>query len=1056
MTRELLLSLVHNASTQLSNELVALNDDILFLQNELSLSKNKHCSDLVKRKTDTTKEQKLKRLSAFLTKYVTFLMDKREGSAPPGCYYSHVVSRTGGIASLMGGMSDADTSNERNAAERLKDLCQKRSALEDMLHLLRISEVQKLSDDKSQDVFSDLMFQLKSSILGGAEHLFSRMWSSGGGDKFRGGKASGKASGSGTDDEWNAARGDHSSTAASAESGGNSSRERVSDLEEADGASDVHTGGTPRGESPAKSPSLGGHHSEKGSPLNWKSHTEERPLPKSGSLTSPFLKKQQKCGSRNNPGDSSLQRFHLMRKCFSNTRGAATSFLFDRDGGVNGGEAAIPMQTRRSEKRKIPLLRKSSRGESTHLENKHTNVAVLKGHIEKGSPKMPVKTIPPSINKAGKNVCTRKGSNEPNGEALGERDRSSSFDSLSSSSSDASASRGPGGEKTGSGNQMGRKKYLIRINRKGHGSFEVTKEGANSSGRVYDFEVLYEGGDEVVGMSDAATPQQGTPKQLVHFSFLRRGGKVCGVEKLQIGDSELVRSLHFGSATQGAPRDADANEDGVTAGDPLVPPQRKGRAKKEARKRINWLEESLKNLREENFRKKYELTRMLDDVRRRQMKGVVSGGGGNSSGGDFSGGNHPAGAESYNMEFVETNRLRGLYIHMLDKQSQLERDKNFYKKELEILQEDIKNEAAPLADFLREEKHKFIEREKEFYKKEKKYFQVKNQLRKKVTHLENQLEIAQETLNKEREVNKSLRSTIAENLSLMEKKDNERRNSDLANESKIKNLNTELQELMDTVVVEKKEKNKLQEEISLIRKDVSFDHFKKVVLEKITKTNCDIKYLAEILELLTKELENKISKESSNERHVRELEEECSRKTKLLSCAEGKMNKDKRKMRKMREEIAYLHEKNKNLVESVKCMVSQGVGGFPNEVISPEGGGTTSPEEGAYYCSSDERDAALLQHLSPRETSQIAKSNDTAGRNRKGRRRRRRRRGRAPSKGKRRFSKNGQSCTSFSDNSSLFLCHDMDTKRGCSSDELASGPPYECRGVIRHSFRWER
>ncbi|ANQ07343.1 Uncharacterized protein PCOAH_00017800 [Plasmodium coatneyi] len=1042
MTKALLLSLVHNASTQLSNEIVALNDDILFLQNELSVSKNKHYSDLVKRKTETTtKEQNLKQLSAFLTKYVMFLLDKREGNAPSGCYYSHVMSRNDGIASLVEGMDKADTSNEHIAAERLKDLYQKKSVLEDILHLLQISEVEKLSDNKSQDIFSDLMFQLKSSILGGAEHLFSRMQNIGEGAKFLSGKANNNGSDNNSDDDndddGNAARGDRSSTAASVGSGINSSFEEVSDLEEARGSSNAHADGTLRGGSPVKSPSLNRHISEKGSPLKCKSHTEEKLLPKSGSLTSPFLKKKQNRRSRNNRGHSSLEKFNVMRKCFSNTEGASTSFLFDRDRKMNEGAADIPTRSSTNEKSKIPIWGKSSHEESVHLKNKHTNVAVLKEHIEKGSPKISVKPIPPSINKTRKNVCTRKGNNRPNGEPWEERDQSGSFDSLSSSSSsDASESRGPGGERTRSGSQMGRKKYLIRINRKGHGSFEVKKEGANSSGRVYDFEVIYEGVDGVADRMDAASPQRRTHKQLVHFSFLRRGGKVCGVEKLHIGEIDLVRSFPFGSTTKGGPPNEDV--DGVSAGVQLVPRRRNERTKKEAHKRINLLEENLKNLKEENFRKKYELTRIIDDMKKKKMKNIVT----NDEA------MYDVEAESYNMEFVETNRLRGLYIHMLDKQSQLEKDRNFYKNELEKLQEDMKNNTAPLAEFLREEKEKFLQREKEFYNREKKYFQVKNKLRKKIIHLQSELEIAEGKLNKEREENKILKSTITENLSIIEKKDNERRNSEQENESKMRILNTELQELMDTVVVEKKEKNKLQEEISLIRKDMAFDNFKKVVLGKITKTNGDIKYLAEILELLTKELENKISKESSNEKHLRELKEECTKKAQLLSSAEDKMKQDKKKMRKMREEIFYLHEKNRNLLDSVKCMVAQGVGGFSNgnEVITADGG--TSSREDGYYCSSDERGGVVVHP--PRENTQIAQSDDIHKRNRKGKT------GRRLTSAKRRFSKNEGSFTSFSDNSSLFLCHDMDTKRGYSSDELTTGPAdptYVCRGLIRHSLK---
>ncbi|CAA9987411.1 conserved Plasmodium protein, unknown function [Plasmodium knowlesi strain H] len=1041
MTKSLLLSLVHNVSTQLSNEIVALNDDILFLQNELSVSKTNNCSDHVKKKTERSKEQNLKQLSAFLTKYVMFLLDKRKSNVPYGSYYSDVMSRNGGIANLIEGIGKADLSKEDSASERLKYLCQKRSALQDMLRLLQISEVEKLSDDKSQDLFSDLMFQLRNSILGGGEHLFNGIQNIEEGAMFPSGKTSDNDSGNSDDengnDDGNASSGDRSSTVASLGLGIKFSCEQVSDLDETSMPSACTSNAPMRRENFAKSSSLNRHMSEKGSPLNWKSLTEERVLSKSSSLTSPFFKKQEKCRSINNRGNSSAQKFNSMRKCFSNTGGVTTSFPVNRDRKMKEGAVDIPTRSTTNGKSKISILRKSSREEPAHLENKHTDVEVLKEHIEKGSPNISVKPIPPSINKTCKNVYTRKGRNRSNGVSWEERDQSGSFDSLSSSSSDASAWRGPGGEKTQLSNQMGRKKYLIRINKKGHGSFEVKKKGAKSCARVYDFEIIYEGVDGVVGSMDATSSEQRTRKQLVHFSFLRRGGKICGVEKLHIGDIDLVRSLHFGRTTKGEPR--DDHVDCESGGNELVPRRRRERTKKEANKRINFLEENLKNMREENFRKKYELTRIIDDIKKKKMKNIVRN--------DEL--NYDVEAESYNMEFVETNRLRGLYIHMLDKQSQLERDRNFYKNELEKLQQDMKNNAAPLADFLKEEKEKFIQREKEFYKKEKKYFQVKSKLRKKVTLLENELEIAQEKLKKEREENKNLKSTVTEKLSIIEKKDSERRNSEQENESKIRNLNTELQELMETFVVEKEEKNKLQEEISLIRKDVAFDNFKKVVLEKITKTNGDIKYLAEILELLTKELENKISKESLNDKHVRELKEECAKKTELLSNAEDKIKKDKSKMRKLKEDIAYLHEKNRNLLESVRCMVAQGVGRFPNhnEVVTADGGTTYREEEG--YYSSDERGGRMLVY-SPRETSQIAQSNDIPRRNRKGTK------GCRPRSGKRPFRENKESITSVSDNSSLFLCHDMDTKRGYSSDELTSGAvdsAYVCRGLIRHSLK---
>ncbi|GAW80205.1 hypothetical protein, conserved [Plasmodium gonderi] len=1055
MVKKIVLSLVHNASTQINNELVALNDDILFLQNEFRISENKKVQDLVKRKFYIKEKEKYKKLSEFLTKYVTFLLDKNRNNESTYCIYSHFIKeKNGEIRNLIKDMNNTITNNENSNTKLLNNLCKKRNKLRKILHLIKICNIKNLSDEKLQDIFSDLIFQLKSSNRSNRKNLFSMLLRSGEKCKLKMDEASneegviGVSTGKkfadciitndsnvntdgdenvGTDNE-NSSQMNLSSTEASVGVEENSSIDQMSYSEEVNDPPDVYTSDASKGENSGNDLLTNENIFERGNILNGKYHAKHY------SLTKHFLNNQE----RNGCNYSLMNKFNSMRKCFSNTEKVVTPSIFNNDKGVNYNEGEGFTWTNERRENGISILVKSLQENMNNILSRHMNTETLEGHI-KSNPNLLVKYMPPSINKSGKNVYTKKGNDKPNDERVKKHNRSNFSGSASSSSSCSSSSssssscdffapKGCNGEKASSCSNVRKKKYIFRINKKGNGTLQVKKEGQKSANCIYHFEMIYDddvgdsaGGDKArgndAGDDNAGEKNESKNKRLVRVSFLIKGGKICRVKNLHVAEDKFIRNLNFCNICTDRSANVKKEDAEWEERDKSRMHRRKENFEMESKKRINMLEENLKNLREENFRKKYELTRIIDDMKFGKTKGT--------------GNTLALGLDeemrSYNMEFIETNRLRGLYIHMLDTQNQLERDKNFYKNELEKLQEDIKNNTAPISDFLKEEKIKFMEREKELYKKEKKYFHIKNQLKKKVAHLQNELELTEEKLKIEKEINKSLNSRMKEKIYILEKNESERRNSDMTNESKIHSLNIELNQLMNTMSIEKKEKTKLQNEISLLKKDMTFDNFRKVVLNKVTKTNDDIKHLAEILEMLTKELENKISKENINDRHVLELKEECKKKIYMLNAVEAQMNNDKKKMKKMSEEIAYLREKNKNLVECVKYMINSNGSTMSHEHY-------LVPKDGYYFSLDDgEKKVEKGIHRPMQTTSRLTKSNnlEMAHYNRK--------EDDMPDLNifaqKKGVAKNSRSYTSFSDNSSLFLCHNMETKREASTYE---------------------
>ncbi|KAI4839377.1 hypothetical protein MKS88_001927 [Plasmodium brasilianum] len=1087
MTKEILLSLVYNASTQLSNEIAELNDDILFLENELNIRKDKKIYGIGKRRWKGRKKKKYEKLNEFLSKYIMFLLDERKNEFTSS-HNEHKLKKDINIKQLIENMNKTSVNYEQGNISMLNttmlnEMYQKRNTLKDILKLIQMNSIQNLSDEKSQKLFLDLLNKMKdiNKSYKIEEDKENKLISS---NRINKSKIDMKKSGkdinkvgkqfvdylNSTNEEiWGGVEG--SSTAPSTTSFVDSNSERMSDSERMsisinarkqfflNGVGDVMTGigeneevkkvgrkgKCDKYDSNSTNEHRNGTKIEKENSSIFDSCTHHE------SLNNFFLNDKLKTTENEHTLSS---KDSWIRKSFSNTEKKCPTLLMDNEK-FNKQRIFHTLVREKTKLNSNIILKSESDENSNNYLTTFMNTNENRRSV-KCKPKVVISPFPPSLNRNNKNVQPER-INATNDKEEKRKNRSSSSSSFSSSCS-SSDSKGSECASNNPRNHFGKKRYLFRINKNGIGSFLVNKEEGKSRSYVYDFELVYDDSDLGTGtdirggkrrtneetngeanreangeanreangeanreangeVNKEAVNITSKEMKIFHFSFLKRGKKICGVNNLYMAKDKVVRLLQFLDGINSNNENVNIfkggkNDDRQIQYNDIDEEEGK-------KKKINLLEENIKNLREENFRRKYELTRIIDDIRNKK---------------------HFSSNEigSYNMEFIETNRLRGLYIQLLDKQSQLERDKNFYKNELEKLKEDIKNDRAPIADFLKEEKNKYIEREKIFYKKEKRFLKIKNQLKKKVIELENALELTQDQLSLEKGLNENLHVRIEENRIILEKKESETNNTNKMNESKISTLNTEREQLRESIKMEIKEKEKLIEEITMLKKDQTFENFRKVVLHKITKTNGDIKYLAEILELLTKELEQKIIQENKSSKEVEELQESYQKNVELLNITKTQLGEDKKKIKNLNEQISYLSEKNTNLIESIKYLLLQN---------SEKGKKKETSTEECFLFSDDERKRRKekLTHDSKYSGQYEDKYEDKYA---------------IPhisNYGKKRCSKNKQSVTVFSDNSSRssFLYNNSDTKSSNSFEELMNSvnePFLAYRGLIKHNI----
>ncbi|SBS85265.1 hypothetical protein, conserved [Plasmodium ovale curtisi] len=1103
MAKEILLALAHNASTQLNNEIVELSDDIRFLENELSIKKDKKFHNIVKGRCHARKKERYAELNEFFSKYIMFLMDSRKNETN-SLYEAQKGSMDEG--KLMQNLS----SEKKGDRHLLKDMYLKRDTLKEIFNSLRIRSIERMSDEQSQMLFSDLVSKL-GNMNGGdnvakrdiAKHNvgnFSKLLKGNGERKPQeyilhpeNGAREGRkqflhylqgiippiteqivgvsvAPSTAPPTVSSNTSSTASSTAASTVSLIDLNSERESDseqvnnfplfvnindnLEEVGNVLPKIEKGHDKREIFNKGKNLPIHYNV----LEKRKSPDLRYYTKNESLSKFLLNRKLRANSKY----TLITKFNVGRKFFSNseqklvlpplrndklterrsTQGFTGEIVAKRDEDAFRGETA--------ESDDGGDVNSVGENERCYANVHAMGVEKVVSNNEKRSYMTAEKIISLSPSRGSKSVCAKmdiqrsKKKEETQHQSGSPRLHASASDGASYTTSDAASENGSSASSPSEWSSqesrfekpLRRKRYVCKINKKGRGSFLVRKEGNKSSVHVYDFEVIYED-SEMDNCKDICKTQEN--KKIFHFSFLKRGNKIKGVKNLYITDREIVKDIHFESET-------NSHEHVQDYGKMLQSnkKERKKRRKEEIRE-MYIMEENIKNLKEENFRRKYELTRIIEDIKNKKKKN-----------------SNEIGLESYNMEFVETNRLRGLYIHMLDKQCQLEKEKNFYKKELKKLQEDVKNNTSPLDKFLKEEKSKFLEKEKLNYKKEKKFLKKQNVLKKKIIKLENDLEITKEKLMTEKELNKNLCNKILDNNIIIEKNETEKITNEKVNESKIKMLNNEKDKLIENITNEKKENEKLKEELTILKKDNGFENFRKVVLEKILKTNGDIKYLAEILEVLTKELENKISKENENNKKLQDLKENFEKLITLLNGTKEKLANEKRRSKRLCQKISYLNEKNENLAECIKILALQcdkeGYKSEKNTGIIPSGVKTDRrgilTEQCLPFSDNDKRTCKMLLYNNERSNSN--ESNGTVYWDETIHCGITHMEPDMENDGKRRGSPNySRSCTDFSDKSSLFLCNNEDTKRGYSLENLTgssgeSVPIY--RGMVKHGI----
>ncbi|CAD2090112.1 conserved Plasmodium protein, unknown function [Plasmodium vinckei brucechwatti] len=876
MEKEILLSLAHNANAQIKNEITELDDEIIFLNTKLGIDKDNIISNIVKARCNKRKEKKSEELNNFFFKYIMFLLsNKSNDNIDETHFYNMIQKNTEKAEEKNDLLVNKNISNKKRDENFLKCMYEKKDELEQILDLIKLNDLENLSDKKSQDIFSNLMLKLKNVDSVKSENILNV---------------------EDVDKEMNELNISENmkqkllkylfenindpngktydlSTAPSTVSLVDTTSEKESDSE---GFKKYNNMGIKFNEFfKNNDPTFNTPYTNRSELYEKNNNTHNISYnKKSPSFGSIFLKKgshnillnkfnasrKSFSGSRQNGNQSCSTNEALMRKKKKNNRK-----LFD-DQLTNLTNQTKEQTINMSDSNSLIKMRKCENNQNYNNKEKPTE-------LNNGSPTQ-------AGNKNNKNSFSKEKDKKDGFKKVNEDMPSSS--SSSSSSESNSIRKFSEDHKT-----VGFKKLCLKINEEGKGYFTVNKKKEkNCSKYIYDLEIVYENGE--VSKQNASKKninEKEKKNNIFHLSFLTNGKKVYKINNLHMNDLKITNDGKNGKNNKihialcknkkGVSNSLDSNKDD--------------------KDKDNLSESDTKNGRNANILNKYKLKQIGSGCR--QIKKLYSK------------------IKDYNIEFKETNKIRGLYIHMLDRQNQLEIEREFYKKEYDKLQEDIKNNTAPISEYLKEEKLKHFEREKLFYKKEKQFIKKKNLLKKKMLEIESQLEMVEKKLAIEKEKNENLSLKIQD-----EKYEIEKRES--VNESKIKNLSSKLDKLNKSILLEQKEKDDLLNQLNILKdEDIGFGNFRKNLLDKINKTNVDIKYLAEILEVLTKELEKKSILQNLNEKKIKELEENSQKTENLLRITKDKLVLEKKKKKNLFKEITHLNRKNKDLGKCIKDLM---------------------------------------------------------------------------------------------------------------------------------------
>ncbi|VEV55964.1 conserved Plasmodium protein, unknown function [Plasmodium vinckei vinckei] len=863
MEKEILLSLAHNANAQIKNEIAELDDEIIFLNTKLGIDKDNTISNIVKARCSKRKEKKSEELNNFFFKYIMFLLSNKSndniGDIDETHFYNMIQKNAEKDGEKNNVLVNQNISNKKRDENFLKCMYKKKDELEQILDLIKLNDLENLSDKASQDIFSNLMLKLKnmdsvkSENILNVEDIDKEMEELNISEKMK--QKLLKYLFENINDPYGKTY--DLSTAPSTVSLVDTTSEKESDSE---GFRKYNNMGLKFNEFFKNSdPTFNSLYTNR-SELDGKNNNNHNISynKKSPSSVSIFLKK----GSHN----ILLNKFNASRKSFSESRQ-------HRNQSCSSNKA---------------LMRKKKKKSTNQTKEQAINMSdsnnLIKMHNFENNQNCNNKEKPTSLN----NSSPTQGENKNNKNSFSkEKDKNGGFkkvnEDMPSSSSSSSSLESNSIRKFSKDNKtVGVKKLCLKINEKGKGHFTINKKkGKNCSKYIYDFEIVYEN-DEVSNQNESEKniSEKEKKKNIFHLSFLTNGKKVYKINKLHMKDLKITNdgksgkiSIALGQNKKGLCNSLDSNKEDED----------------------NLSESDRKNGRKRNIWNKYKLKKIGSGYR--QIKRLYSK------------------KKDYNIEFNETNKIRGLYIHMLDRQNQLEIEKEFYKKEYDKLQEDVKNNTAPISEYLKEEKLKHFEREKVFYKKEKQFIKKKNLLKKKMLEIESQLEMIEKKLAIEKEKNEKLTLQIQD-----EKYEIEKRES--VNESKIKDLNSKLNQLNKSILLKQKEKDDLLNKLNILKdEDIGFGNFKKNLLDKINKTNVDIKYLAEILEVLTKELEKKNILQNLNEKKIKELEENSQKTENLLRITKDKLVLEKKKKKNLFKEITHLNRKNTELGKCIKDLM---------------------------------------------------------------------------------------------------------------------------------------
>ncbi|SOV76267.1 conserved Plasmodium protein, unknown function [Plasmodium sp. gorilla clade G3] len=901
MTKQVLLCLLHDAKNNIKNEISQLTDDIDYLKETMNIKKNKRIINSVSRRFDGRKEKQYEELKNFLSEYLIYLLEIRkaedekmymydgmnEQKKQAHLYLDKTIQRINSE-----NIKNKHCDEEKKNIEQLRSMCNKRYILKNILNLIKLCNVKDFNCEESKNMFSDIMYELKniseyipkdirqtSDILkNDIGHHINNIIEYKSIKNYNMNKKNNEVSTS----LYNF---DHSKSELDEESYISSTAPSLNwsvDMYNNDKKFILNNDNNIYIQSNNNSTS----ENERNHLIN--SSKKERHIfafnstTKHESLNKFFLNK--KLGKEKNYFDKLINVFDLAHDVDYNK-----SKSIERQTCVDKKELdALIMFEKKVKNKNNNFIKYGKVTKNSGLIN-----TLVGGNIKGLVPLkkfMGSKKFPPM--KKFTNNYNNNNNNDNNNNSDGNNDNFKEKRRDQSSSSEHSNVKTE--KKKKNNDNMKQIKYLFRINNKGKGIFRIKKKGQKSARDCLCHVVItYEGTNNISckkeenGKKDTKKRKK---KKIVFFSFLKKGKSIYHINSLNINDNNpnILKDVDY------------YNKGNYLKGECLE------------KKNKNKISENVERLNNENLIRKYSLgtlTKYINekDEKKKKQEGNYS--------------------ISYNnIQFVETNRLRALYIQLLHKQNNLFRDRNFYKNELEKLKEDIKNNNEPYVEFIKEEKKKFIEREKKIYKKEKRILKRMNELKKKMVMLNGELELTKNLLKKETDLNKQLNIMLEENKNVL-----------LNNQTEIKNLNNECNKLKETTLMEKKENEKLKdeinerlnnikkvnEELTHLKEDQSFENFRKLILQKIGKTNGDIKYLAEILESLTKELENKKKEEVINSEKMLKIQENLKRNEELLNKSNKELMREKKREKKMIERIVYLTEQNDNLKETINALKSK-------------------------------------------------------------------------------------------------------------------------------------